>query len=155
MNLLKKIYSFIFLSALFFSCEKDDTCLSPMTPKLILRFYDASDPGTIKSVANLSLIALPNNDTLINNEEKDSLSIPLNVNKNDCKFILAKGTNNDTISLSYVRKNIFVSKSCGYKTIFNDFQASIQSDNQNWMDYLKINTHKINIDTTAHVKIFH
>ena len=48
----------IFIGALS-SCEKDDYCLkNPVTPNLILRFYDDSNRETLKSVEELNDVHL-------------------------------------------------------------------------------------------------
>ena len=59
---MKKIV-FITLSLLlavsFWNCEKDDICASgtPVTPRVIIEFYDAADPSVLKNVTNLGVIA--------------------------------------------------------------------------------------------------
>ncbi|MGB0881236.1 MAG: hypothetical protein ACPGTO_11825 [Polaribacter sp.] len=51
---------YIFLLILVFigisACEKDDFCVqNPVTPNLVLRFYDKNDTSQLKAVQRLSL----------------------------------------------------------------------------------------------------
>ena len=51
---MKKPILFLLLIVVFISsCEKDDFCIEPVTPNLIIRFYDADNPTEFKSVSEL------------------------------------------------------------------------------------------------------
>ena len=61
---MKKTRLFFFISTFIFACEKDDICTqNPLTPNLILRFYDADNPSKVKDVTSLYVWA-ENKDTL-------------------------------------------------------------------------------------------
>jgi hypothetical protein len=137
------------------SCEKDDTCLEPTTPKLILRFYDNTAPQTTKPVEHFTLTALPELQQPIQDKTIDSLSIALDVNNDFSRFVFQNDNNLDTITFMYEREYKFVSKSCGYKSIFHNLQVNIHPDNDNWIKNVTILNSEITIDTVAHVKIYH
>ena len=103
----------------FISCRKDDICTQPRTPKLGLYFYDFNLPSDSLNVEKLTVIALPDHDTLINQKKTEQIPLALNVNSNTCQFILVKETNNDTLTFTYNRETVFISKSCGYKMFFH------------------------------------
>ena len=66
--------------------------------------------------------------------------------------MLITGTFIDEISFNYNRNDIFVSRSCGYKTIFENL--SIQTSN-NWIKDNLINNSTIENETSAHINIYH
>ena len=150
---------YIFISILLLltnsSCEKDDVCLEPPTPKLMLKFYDFQNPLNEKEVENLSIVVLPENDTIYKNLTTNELSLQLNVNQDFSKFLFIKDQNTDTLTFSYERHPVFVSKTCGYKTIFEQFSAQLSSDNDLWIKNIEVITPTVNTDTLTHVKIFH
>lgn len=161
---MKKQFILLFLIAISFSaCEKDDICLSPTTPKLILRFYDAANPAELKPVINLSIWA-EGKDSIPNyrSVDVDSVAIPLNTNAAQTIYHLKinNTTGNtadnqyDKITISYTAEEVFVSRSCGFKMIFNSVQ--IATTNMGWIQSFTPNTlTTIDNETTAHVQIFH
>ncbi len=155
----KKWPSFIFIiilftSALWTACRKDDICTQAGTPKLGAGFYDFNAPNDFKTAENFTLIALPQNDTLLKNVDVDSIHIPLDVNNDQCRFIFSKDQNNDTILFTYQRDYIFISKSCGYKSHFHQLNIDILPDNNPWVKQIDILNTDITTDT-INVKIYH
>ena len=76
----KRFFLIILLAVLQVSCEKDDICIqNPVTPKLILRFYDQSNPTSLKAVQRFSMIGQGLTDSLFTNQTIDSIAIPLNL----------------------------------------------------------------------------
>ena len=157
MILLKKKYHIIFVLLILglYACEKDDVCLEPTTPNLVVSFYDINTPETKKAVSDLTLIALPGLDTIYKNVSKDSISIALNVNADTARFKLISNTNTDIVQFEYTREDIFVSKTCGYKTVFHNLQVIVETDADNWIKNHEIINHEITSDNLAHVKILH
>ena len=77
---MRKIFLILsFILLINTSCEKDDFCLqNPVTPNLVLRFYDDTNRATLKSVKRFSIIADSKTDSLYTNQSTDSIAIPLN-----------------------------------------------------------------------------
>lgn len=156
------------LCILLLSCERDEICLEDITPKLIIRFHNANIPDEVKSVLNL-IVEIEGIDGEYTNETikvlTDSISIPLVVTENNTRFILtipgddSAGTedNIDTISLVYTQQDIFISRSCGYKTIFNDVEGALVTDDDNWIKAIEAQVDPLEIidENSAHVKIYH
>ncbi|MDG1039273.1 MAG: DUF6452 family protein [Polaribacter sp.] len=152
----------IFTLAIISGCEKDDICLLPTTPKLILRFYDKANPTTLKSVESLSIWA-EGKDTISKYRSVvlDSVAIPLNVNTTQTVYHLkanfvdgnmANNTSN-TITINYNTIDKYVSRSCGFQTIFNSVTIS---SNNGWIQSFTPNSlTTINNEASAHVQIFH
>lgn len=150
------------------SCERDEICLEDITPKLVIRFYNANIPEEVKSVLNLK-VEIEGIDGEYTNETitvfTDSIAIPLVVTESKTRFILtlpgdeSEGTkdNIDTISLVYTQQDVFISRACGYKTIFNNVKGSLVTDDDNWIKAIEAQVDPLQIidENAAHVKIFH
>ncbi len=152
----------LFLALVFTACEKDDICLSPTTPKLVVRFYDNANQTALKSVERLSIWA-DGKDTLsiYKSVSLDSVTIPLNVNTTQTIYHLKTNTvdgnkaNNliNTITINYTTTEEYISRSCGFKTIFNN--VTISSNNGWIQSFTPTSLTKIDTQTSAHVKIYH
>ncbi|TVZ54779.1 hypothetical protein OD91_0014 [Lutibacter sp. Hel_I_33_5] len=151
---MRKLILLVVLTLIFaISCEKDDICTSnPITPKLVLRFYDATTPTSLKDVAGLYVWA-EGKDSLFINDTKDSISLPLNSQSNQTVYHLSKGTDTGTITIDYTPETDFVSRSCGFRVIFNNVTLT---ENNTWItDLSTTSLETINNQTTAHVQVFH
>jgi len=166
---MKKIIVLFLLFSAFYSCEKDDICSesTPTTPKLIIRFYDISSQEETKNVTGLRVTAFDENniEVLISNLNivtTDSISLPLRTDANLTKFVLYKDYvddvtigNPDTVTIRYEREDVYVSRACGFRTIFNNLTFSFENDGDNWIVNDEVINSLIDNETTAHVKIFH
>ena len=150
------------------SCEKDEICLEDNTPHLIVRFYNQNIPDELKSVLNLE-VNIEGIEGEYENETitvfTDSIAIPLVVTENRTRFIFTlpgdeeEGVedNLDTITLIYTQEDIFVSRSCGYKTVYHDAIITLTQDDDNWIKFLEPTADPLEIidENLAHVKIYH
>lgn len=154
---------FIALSfCLLLACEKDDFCtFNPVTPKLILRFYDDTNPQSIKSVQRFSAIALSKTDSLLRNQSFDSIALPLNSAASSTTYVLKVNNNSgaiqdnevSTITISYTPVDIYVSRSCGFRV---DFQNLSINYNGTWIkNIIPITTASLEDQSKAHVQVFH
>lgn len=164
----KYILYFTIITLFITGCEKDEICLEETTPRLVIRFYDNENPNEFKKISNIIVQIEGITGDYFNESitsSTDSIAIPIKVTEDITKFrLILNGNdsddtndNTDTFDLNYTREDIFVSRSCGYKTIFHDAETTLEVDNDNWI---------INIETVAdpqeitnqkskHVKIFH
>ncbi len=157
---MKKNYFFLLLITLLVSsCEKDDFCIDPITPNMIIRFYDATNPLETKAVTDLSVNPEGLED-LYTSTSLDSILIPLDVTSNQIIYNFSTGTNIDILTINYEVEEVFVSRSCGFKAIFNN--VTITSDTANdWIlgfttsldNTITITT--IENESAAHVQIYH
>lgn len=162
------LFNIIALLLINLSCEKDDICIEETTPHLIIRFYDIKNPDQFKVVTNLR-VEIEGIEGVYDSETitilTDSISIPLKVTEDLTSFkLILNGNDNDETNdnedifyLSYTREDKFVSRSCGYKTIFFDANTSLESDGDNWIISLETvkSPQDILNQQSAHVKIFH
>jgi len=157
---MKKYYLFLLLIALLISsCEKDDFCIEPITPNMIIRFYNATNISETKAVNDLT-INISNLDSIYTNVSLDSIVIPLDVTSNQIIYNFSSGTNVDILTIDYEIQEVFVSRSCGFKAIFNN--VTITSDVSNdWIIGLTetlentITIPTIDDESAAHIQIFH
>ena len=133
-------------------CEKDDICLEETTPDLIIRFYDFENRTAYKQVTNLTVWAI-DKDSIYTNQALDSIYIPLDINSNNTFYNLQSGSNVDEITFAYNRSDVYVSRSCGYKTIYENLQ--IENNTSNWIKEIEINNTTVDNDTIAQITIFH
>ncbi|MGY0408071.1 MAG: DUF6452 family protein [Polaribacter sp.] len=162
---MKKRILFFFVSIVFFSaCEKDDFCLkNPVTPKLIITFYDATNRETPKKVQHFSLAAKSKGkDSLFVNQSLDSIAIPLNSLASETVYTLKKNTVNGaitdnkyaTLTIKYDTEEEYISRSCGYKVIFKNLELT--TDSNTWIiGFTPSTLTAIDNQNTAHVQIFH
>ena len=134
------------------SCEKDDICIENTTPNLIIRFYDNDNQTETKQIV-LDSVWANNKENIYKNETLDSIILPLDLSQNNTLFKFSSNSSEDEINFTYDRNDIFVSRSCGYKTIFENLQ--IESNSSNWIKNISINNTIIENDTAAHITIFH
>ncbi|CAI8175093.1 MAG: Uncharacterised protein [Polaribacter sp. SA4-10] len=152
----------LFLSV-FYSCEKDDFCTkNPVTPMLIIRFYDNIERSNLKNAELLSVWA-EGKDTISEYKSitKDSIAIPLNSTALETIYHLKinsfdgnlASNQTETFTIQYTPEEKFVSRSCGFKVIFNDVTFTT---NNNWIDdFTPFNLTSIENQSAAHVKIYH
>lgn len=152
---MKKYVFFLLLILLgFASCEKDDICIqNPLTPKLVIGFYDEEDPETLKSVDSLYVWA-EGKDSIYVNKSINSIELPLNFLESETVYNISKGTLlTGSLTIRYTPKEDYVSRSCGYRFIYND--VTLTTENNSWFSSLTpTNLTTIN-NQIEHVQVFH
>lgn len=150
---MKKYFFIIIISIIAFtSCEQDSICIDATTPPLVIRFYDFENPDETKTVAFDSIWA-EGKEQYIKSVTLDSVAIYLDINENFTLYNFSSENVVDKINFEYNRNNIFIGRSCGYKTIYEDFQIGSQTNN--WIKNIEIIKTTIDNDTIAQVHIFH
>jgi hypothetical protein len=176
--MIKKISLVILLVvAILCSCEKDDICpeATSTTPHLIIRFYDINNDETLKSVRRLSVNGIDDQGNLLNdivfNTSTDSIVVPLRFQEENVqtttRFALKKDTdfdldsndttvsNTDIIEVTYSPKFIYVSRACGYKSIFELESIIREPEVNNWIINQTIIIPIIENENEAHINIYH
>jgi len=172
---MKKILTTLVFLLLTISCEKDDICTTTNadTAHLVIRFYDYLNQDTPKEVTNLLIVGIDNTLSYGIESTRDSIAIPLRILENNTSYRLIKdyaiddnGTpsdpiddivtgNEDTIVLNYENEELFISKACGFKNIFNNVNFGFDSDADNWILGSNVVNTKIENEDNAHIHIFH
>lgn len=162
----KRIF-LIALAILLFSCENDDICVEPNTPRLIIRFYDIDNPNNKKAVPFLGVKLDGQEAYYVDSgisQSPDSITIPLEVVKDLTKIKLVKlgqdpvedNDEIDEIELTYGRSEEFVSQSCGFRIIYNNVKST-NSPNHTWIKEIVPISDSLNItdERRHHIKIYH
>jgi hypothetical protein len=162
---MKKIFLLLVLFSLL-GCEKDDICdpATATTPQLVIEFYNAANPTVKRNVTNLGVIA-PGFSTGISFNAVSKIKIPLKTTENSTQLqFIQNGSdtnttndNNDVLNFTYTRNNVFVSRACGFKTLFdltNTNSNLVTTDTDNWIDYIEIIQPKIETENETHIKVF-
>ncbi len=173
---LKKIIALLVLCFTVGSCEKDDICseTTETTPKIHIAFYDITLPSenTPKNVNRLRVTGVGDPDPGVvssydGSKAQKEVYLPLKTTENSTQFILHKGYkidendtvlgNPDTITISYVRKEVYVSRACGYKTIFENVVISVEDDGNKWIQLAQsVNDNQtVEHEDDIHYKIYH
>lgn len=150
------------------SCQRSDICseTTPTTPRLVIKFYDFQNPDSLKAVNNFNAKTINSPNFYYNNPKTDTVvMIPLRTDKNftNYEFVINQydstaQTNSDTLKFSYAPKAVYVSRACGYKTEFLEFNASAvhETDNSNWVKSVQVQQPNDIIDEqTTHLYIYH
>ena len=161
------------------SCERDDICpeSTSTTPNLIIDLYDYSNQDSSKNVFDLVVIGVDNDDVLTDYEivTTSQLVLPLKTTDNTTQYRLiedyevndndtpdddsddyAEG-NEDIITINYSRTEVYVSRACGYKTIFENVTVQFESDDDNWIESIEpLNANQsVEDETETHFNLFH
>lgn len=159
----------LFLIGCFLSltaCQHNDICIEdqPATPKLVIKFYDAAHPGVLKPVTNFNAKALNSTSFYFEKPVNDTVvSIPLRTYENftSYRFVAARDSleiNSDTIKFTYTPEEIYISRACGYRDIFTDFNTTVKQENNtsNWIKAIEIQQpNAITNEDDVHLFIYH
>ena len=160
-------------------CEPDDICpaSTPTTPSLIIRFYDISIPENKKNVFKFRIQGVDNDNPLTdyNVVTADSIVLPLKTGDFSTQYKLHQEYaykdnntpddntddtiegNEDIITINYTTEEVYVSRACGYKTIYKNVTLTIESDTDNWIQSKESlnDNQSVEDETSAHFKLFH
>ncbi|WP_291108687.1 DUF6452 family protein [Flavobacterium sp. UBA6195] len=166
---MKKIV-FITLSLLlavsFWNCEKDDICAegTPVTPRVIIEFYEAANPTVLKNVTNLGVIEPTFSEGKpFNNVSKIEVPLRTTADVTTLNFIEngsdtdSSNDNIDAITFNYERVDEYISRACGFKTLFyfNDTNPiELTVDGNNWIQSIEVLQPNIETENEVHVKIY-
>jgi len=176
---MKKIITLLLLFFAITNCEKDDICSenTQTTSRLFIEFYNNANPEDRKNVFNFRVQGVDNENVLDNYNvvTSNSLYLPLKTDQNQTQFMLHNnyeiddnGTpdddtddfvtgNEDIITISYLATEVYVSRACGYKTIFENVTITVEDDGDKWIDFIQSTTDNepITNETEAHFNLFH
>lgn len=147
---MKKIITLLLLFVcIAFSCERDDICPedTPTTPRMVVEFRDVTTPDNTKNVTGLHIEDFDDSEHVLDGysiTSEDQMLLPLKTDANETKYRIYKnyantdGTitgNPDIITITYETTEIYVSRACGYKTIFENVLLTItpETSPDNWM----------------------
>jgi hypothetical protein len=139
-----------------------------------MEFYDVTNPTVKKNVTSLKVTGYKTDNYTLLTDSLDTFSgvskieLPLRITEDVTKYSLILNStstsilpNEDLLQFKYTRQNVYVSRACGYKTIFtlnNSPDGVIRTDNvipeSFWMQNINIQTTNINTENEVHIKVF-
>lgn len=161
---------------------------TPTTPRLIIRFYDINNPDDFKDVRQLEIDGIDDDgnpfdidNPIVVRTDTDSINLPLRFQAENeittTRFRLAKdadfeddlnddgnddlttASNDDIITITYTPEFVYVSRACGYKSIFNlDIDDPVTRDPDDidiWTTSFEIINFTIENENAAQINIFH
>ncbi len=166
-----RLWGFLLLFSLsiliFFSCEKDDICVDGSTPLLVVRFYDAANPTEFKDVQALRVVGLGQDftvDTFQDRTAQDSIGLPLRIDQQTTTYLLIEDSateeefetgNIDTLIFNYETKEVFISRACGFVANYEALTDDLSAGTENWILDVEITRSMVQMQDSAHVKIYH
>lgn len=115
-----------------------------------------------------------NEGTMLFNENSTTVELPLRIGLEEeittSRFIFEKDTNLrlddngttesnvDILEISYTSEFVYVSRACGYKSIFNGLDVDLENDGDNWISVIQIEESietTVENENTVHVRILH
>lgn len=163
---MKKIFILIVLfSFAFAGCEKDDICPedAPTTPQVVIQFFDNASTAS-KAVTKLKILEFGTTNVLgVFNEAL--IKLPLKTDADVVKYSLILNSDNplfintDYLEFNYSTNTVYISRACGYKSLFELINNSpILTDNivpvDYWIKNITVVTNKILDENETHIKIY-
>lgn len=163
---MKKLFLILLICFFFSGCEKDDICgeTTPTTPKVVIEFYDAANPTVLKNVVNLGVFnttySVGFGFTNVSNGK-----LPLKTFQDSSVFYFIQNgsadptsdDNLDEVTFNYTRRTEYVSRACGYKTLFTLDATNpvvLTADANNWIQNITVTQPNIENENETHVKIY-
>lgn len=167
---MKKLFILIaiFLVASFFwNCEKDDICdqNTSTTPRLIIHFYDAANPTLEKNITNLKATGTGSTEDPFVFTGVSEIELPLKTTEDTTTYSLIINStsttfdNEDFLTFHYARNEIFVSRACGYKTVFQldpttPFVQDVTADGV-WMQTIQVTQPNVQNEDEVHISVLY
>ncbi len=165
---MKKIFLVVLILCFSLSgCERDDVCdpETPTTPMLVIEFFDTFLQTTPKTINNLAIVE-DGNMVGFSITSGSKIKIPLKTQLNVTKFQFIKDysfpsnalTNDDVLEFNYTRKNEYISRACGFKTVFTLGPGlpvlTDPSANGTWIQGIVVTQPNIINENETHIKIY-
>jgi Family of unknown function (DUF6452) len=165
---MKKTLLLLLIAFSFASCEKDDICdeKTSTTPRLIIDFYNVATPTVKKNVTKLAVFSEGVTDS-ITFDAVSTIQLPLKISATNTKYrlVLNNGNTNpllvneDVLEFKYSTNTIYVSRACGFKTLFTLDNTNPYTLTDNpipdllWMQSIAVLQPNILDENETHLKI--
>ena len=130
----------------------------------MVEFYDIANPTVLKNVVNLGVIAPGfTNGFGFNNVSKITVPLKTFQDSSVLNFIQngsadpTTDDNSDEVTFNYTRKIEYVSRACGYKTLYTLDATNpiiVTADGNNWIQSVTVSQPNIENENETHVKIY-
>lgn len=180
---MKKLIGLIILiCCISFSCERDDICTldTVTTPRLTIAFYSIENPEqqNPKNIFRFRVKGIGNEETLPDldgTKNRQVILLPLKTTETSTQYSVHNNYrlnnnntpdnpdddyttgNEDIITISYVTEEVYVSRACGFKTVFKNISITVEDDGNKWIKIIQsVNDNQIlENENTANFSIYH
>jgi Family of unknown function (DUF6452) len=161
---MKKSILLLLISLGFSSCEKDDICAAdtPTTPNVVIEFFDNTS-NLLTAVPNMA-VSENGSETVYKTFNDSKIKIPLKTDLDlvKYKFVLNANLatkNTDYLEFNYSRNNVFISRACGFKTVFTlNTNSPTHTDavipDTKWIKRIEVSKPSILNENETHIKIY-
>ncbi|GAB2768399.1 DUF6452 family protein [Actinomadura fibrosa] len=127
---------------------------------LVIEFYDAEDPSSLKAVSNLVVIASDKESRFLGPTTANQVAIPLKTNETftEFRFISSSGTpneNEDVVTFTYDPTPVYLNRACGYKIAYRNLDVTVTNDDDNWIQGEIVLQENVENETAAHISFTH
>lgn len=163
------LFAIICLSFAFTNCEKDDLCdaATPTTSRLVIEFFDETTPTLPKNVKDLKVYAEGRTDSIGFYNGTNIIKLPLQTTQTSTTYKLVLNStsavnvlNTDFLKVNYTLDNVFVSRACGYKSVFNlnpvgaiERTDAVPEDGI-WIKSILVVNRTIESENDTHIKVY-
>ena len=149
------------------SCEKDDICVEGNTPLMVIEFFDINNRDTPKNVTALRVVGEGQTvtvNTVADRTALNKINIPLKTIEDSTSYLLISNSadnddvetgNIDIVNFNFARVEDFKSRACGFIVTYEELDAVLQTDTDNWIQEIEIIRAQIINSDSTHVKIYH
>ena len=162
---MRHLFIFTLLMPLLFSCEKDDVCIDPLTPRMNIGFYR---DDKVMVVDSIYAFWGSGKDTIFQGKKVDKALVSLNFLEDSTTLVLHAYINRvktvDNLTISYKKQRKFVSKACGFKFIYSRSTAvstKVGIKRIQWVrkekneKITKLKTRNIVFEADQHIRVYY
>lgn len=152
------------------NCERDDVCAetTPTTPRVVIEFFNYTNNSQPRNVTNFT-IRSAENDSIIGFTNVNKILVPLKTFDTSTTYAFTINddetpqtpTFTDSVTFTYTTRDIYVSRACGYKTVFDLSQETgipgfviNNGGSGNWLQTVIIDNHTIEFEDETHIRIY-
>ncbi|MBD3581460.1 DUF6452 family protein [Flavobacterium selenitireducens] len=152
------------------NCERDDVCAgsTPTTPRVVIEFFNYTNNSQPRNVTNFT-IKSADNDSIIRFTNVNKIFVPLKTFETSTTYTFTINDDDvpqtptfaDTVTFTYATRDIYVSRACGYKTVFDLSQETgipglvvNNGAGGNWLETVIIDNHTIEFEDETHIRIY-
>lgn len=143
----------------------------------MISFYYITTPSLKQNVTRLKVVGEGQPEGIVFNKSAidetkyltsgDSIAIPLRTGEDSATFTFTLNSdstnptlsNTDQIKINYTRQNVYVSRACGFKTIYklatqNPLEVTDSGNDGLWIQLAEPENSNIEFENETHVKVF-
>lgn len=129
-----RYFAIVILSIFFFQCSQSQNCGSETSANPTVGFFITTTEDNTFTISNLTIYGIHNDtsitDSIVTNEEKSNIELPLNSNVDSTSYIIVIGDKPviDTLTIFYTKDLYSRSTECEFVMNFNITDVQFTTD---------------------------